>query len=144
MSETIHDRIRLLVQEYGNGKNTVFADKLGISEGNIRGYTKGVIPKADFLENVVRTFDINAMWLLTGIGNMKDGNTDVGAPILIGGNEQLKDVFSQFDILIQKKDKQILEMAEEIGRLRERIDNLIRKKGENVSDAQNPNIANAG
>ena len=42
MDETIHDRIGALVQEYGDGKNTVFANKIGISEGNIRGYIKGI------------------------------------------------------------------------------------------------------
>lgn len=144
MSETIHDRIGLLVQEYGNGKNTVLADKLGVSEGNIRGYAKSVIPKADFLEKVVRTLDVNAMWLLTGIGGMKVSNTDVGTPILVSGNEQLKDIFAQLDIVVQKKDKQILEMAEEIGRLRERIDNLTKRRGENVSDAPNSGIASVG
>lgn len=144
MGETIHDRIGLLVQEYGNGKNTVLADKLGVSEGNIRGYAKSVIPKADFLEKVVRTLDVNAMWLLTGIGDMKVSNTDVGTPILVSGNEQLKDIFAQLDVVVQKKDKQILEMAEEIGRLRERIDNLTKRRGENVSDAPNSSIANAG
>ncbi|HJC17116.1 MAG TPA: helix-turn-helix domain containing protein [Candidatus Alistipes stercorigallinarum] len=144
MSETIHDRIGLLVQEYGNGKNTVLADKLGVSEGNIRGYAKSVIPKADFLEKVVRTLDVNAMWLLTGIGGMKVSNTDVGTPILVSGNEQLKDIFAQLDVVVQKKDKQILEMAEEIGRLRERIDNLTKRRGENVSDAPNSSIASVG
>lgn len=67
---TIHDRIALCVQKYGEGKNTVFAEKLGVSEGNIRGYIKGVVPKADFLENIVRTYDISPEWLLTGRGEM--------------------------------------------------------------------------
>lgn len=35
---TIHERIAFCVQKYGEGKNTVFAERLGISEGNIRGY----------------------------------------------------------------------------------------------------------
>lgn len=68
MNETIHDRIGTLVQEYGDGKNTVFANKIGVSEGNIRGYIKGIMPKADVLEKIVKTLDVNAMWLLTGIG----------------------------------------------------------------------------
>lgn len=67
---TIHDRIALCVQKYGAGKNTVFAEKLGVSEGNIRGYIKGVVPKADVLENIVRTYDISPEWLLTGRGKM--------------------------------------------------------------------------
>ena len=68
MNETIHERIETLVRLYGEGKNTVFACKLGISEGNVRGYIKGVMPKQDVLEKIVRTFDVNPNWLLTGIG----------------------------------------------------------------------------
>lgn len=67
---TIHERIALCVKYYGDGKNTVFAEKLGISEGNIRGYIKGVVPKADVLEKIVRTCDISPEWLLTGRGEM--------------------------------------------------------------------------
>ena len=67
---TIHERIALCVQFYGDGKNTLFADKLGVSEGNIRGYIKGVVPKADVLEKIVRTYDISPEWLLTGKGEM--------------------------------------------------------------------------
>lgn len=70
-SATIHERIALCVQFYGDGKNTLFADKLGVSEGNIRGYIKGVVPKADVLEKIVRTCDISSEWLLTGKGEMK-------------------------------------------------------------------------
>lgn len=68
---TIHERIALCVQVYGEGKNTLFAEKLGISEGNIRGYIKGVVPKADVLEKIVRTCDISPEWLLTGKGEIK-------------------------------------------------------------------------
>ena len=44
MIGTIHERIERLVKEFGGGKNTVFADKIGVSEGNIRGYTKVSCP----------------------------------------------------------------------------------------------------
>lgn len=67
---TIHERIALCVQFYGDGKNTSFAERLGVSEGNIRGYIKGVVPKADVLEKIVRTYDISPEWLLTGKGEM--------------------------------------------------------------------------
>ena len=66
---TIHERIKHLVDIKAGGKNTVFAQKLGVSEANIRGYIKGVIPKADVLEKIVISYDVNAMWLLTGLGS---------------------------------------------------------------------------
>ena len=71
MDESIHNRIRKLVDFYGNGTNTVFANLIGVSEGNIRGYIKGVVPKQDFLEKVVRNCDVNPEWLLTGVGDMQ-------------------------------------------------------------------------
>lgn len=73
---TIHDRIALLVKEKAGNKNTVFAQTLGVSEANIRGYIKGVVPKADILAKIVRTYeDINPTWLLTGEGDMLKSGT---------------------------------------------------------------------
>lgn len=70
MDETIFDRISTIVEKFGNGKNTVFASLIGVSEANVRNYKNGVMPKADFLEKIARSFDININWLLTGEGNM--------------------------------------------------------------------------
>lgn len=70
MGNTIHKRIELLVKEFGNGKKTVLAERIGISEGNIRGYIKGIMPKSDVLEKIVISLDINSDWLLTGRGEM--------------------------------------------------------------------------
>jgi len=52
MTTTIHERISEIVLQLGGGKNTVIASKLGVSEGNIRGYIKGVMPKQDVLEKI--------------------------------------------------------------------------------------------
>ena len=74
---TIHDRIRLLVEKKANNKNTVFAQKLGVSEANIRGYIKGVVPKADVLAKIVSSYeDISPAWLLTGEGSMTKTASD--------------------------------------------------------------------
>ena len=85
---TIHDRIALCVQKYGEGKNTVFAEKLGVSEGNIRGYIKGVVPKADVLENIVRTYDISPEWLLTGRGDIAISDFSRNHQIKIEKNDE--------------------------------------------------------
>ncbi len=69
-NETIHERIKILVDRFGEGKNTTFASLLGTNEGNIRGYIKGITPKHDILEKIVINFDVNPEWLLTGNGNM--------------------------------------------------------------------------
>lgn len=70
--ETIHDRIQLLVDKYGSGKNTIFAKIIGVSESNIRSYIGGVNPKADVLAKIVKFCDINPMWLITGEGDMEN------------------------------------------------------------------------
>ncbi len=82
MSATIHERIGEIVTRLGKGKNTIIASKLGISEGNIRGYIKGVMPKQDVLEKIVINLDINPEWLLTGKGSMlkNDDNTPLSSP----------------------------------------------------------------
>lgn len=69
--ETIHERISVLVNEYGDRKNTVFADLIGENEANIRGYRTKIIPKYPVLEKIVKSLDVSAEWLLTGNGPMK-------------------------------------------------------------------------
>lgn len=76
MNETIFDRISTIVEKFGNGKNTVFASLIGVSEANVRNYKNGVMPKADFLEKIARSFDININWLLTGEGNMLSSDSE--------------------------------------------------------------------
>ena len=74
---TISERIALLVEEYGKGKNTVLANKVGVSEGNIRSYIKGILPKQDVLEKIVRSCEnLSAEWLLTGNGPMFKTDTN--------------------------------------------------------------------
>lgn len=89
---TIHERIKHLVDIKAGGKNTVFAQKLSVSEANIRGYIKGVIPKADVLEKIVISYDVNAMWLLTGLGSDTLPNSEPGNPILATSEEKLPKV----------------------------------------------------
>lgn len=126
--ETINGRIEYLVNEYAGGKNTVFAQKLGVSEANIRSYIRGVMPKADILSKIVITYEINAMWLLTGTGYAALTNSSPGNPILATDNTSVKEFFAQLDPFIQSKDVKIIQQAEEIGRLKERIAQLERAK----------------
>lgn len=141
---TIHDRIKHLVEVKAGGKNTVFAQKLGISEANIRGYIKGVIPKADVLEKIVITYEINAMWLLTGLGYETLPNSEPGNPIIANGDTTITKFFSQLDPYIQSKDAKIIQQAEEIGKLKEQIRQLTIEKERHVSDVSISNTANVG
>lgn len=83
MSETIHERIQAIVKEFGKGKNTEVANAIGVSEANIRGYIKGVMPKGDVLEKIVRNYDVSPLWLLTGKGSMfNNGEKDNPEPTI--------------------------------------------------------------
>lgn len=144
MNETIHERIKYLVEELAGGKNTVFASKLGVSEANIRGYMKNVVPKADVLEKIVITYEVNAMWLLTGLGYVSLPNQPEDVPAPLAETSSILEFFKQYEPYIQSKDAKIIQQAEEIGRLKERINQLEREKGKNVSDAQTSGIANVG
>lgn len=130
MNETIHDRIKHLVEKCASGKNTAFATKLGVSEANIRGYIKNVVPKADILEKIVISYDVNAIWLLTGMGDMLQGTPEVPP--------------AASDATIDRLLAKITEQAEQIGALKEQIKQLQREKGKDVPDAQTSVIANVG
>lgn len=144
MNETIHDRIRFLVDNYANKKNTVFADRLGISEANIRGYIKNVMPKADVLAKIVITYDINALWLLTGIGRETLPNQPEDTPKPLTDQSHLTDFFKLYEPYIQRKDVKIIQQAEEIGRLKEQIKQLEREKVISASDVRSSGIADVG
>lgn len=77
---TINNRIKELVEYFSNGNNSLFANKLGISEANVRNYISKTEPKFNVLEKIVNTFEINYEWLLTGNGEMiksKDDNMKI-------------------------------------------------------------------
>lgn len=144
MNETIHDRIKQLVDEKADGKNTVFAQKLGVSEANIRGYMKGIMPKADILAKIVISYDVNAMWLLTGLGFSYLPNQPEDVPKELKGHDSITKLFEMYEPYIQRKDAKIIQQAEEIGRLKERIAQLEKGRGHNASDASTERPANVG
>lgn len=108
-NSTIHERIKVLVEEKAGGKNTNFALKLGVNEANIRGYIKNVLPKADVLEKIVTSYEVNALWLLTGEGQ----HTPTEQPKV-----EVRSDMSSFIEYLREKDAKILEQAEQIAQLR--------------------------
>ena len=141
---TIHERIEHLVKTLADGKNTVFAAKLGVSEANIRGYIKGVIPKADVLEKIVISYEVNAMWLLTGTGYETLPNQPEEVPSPLTYQSLLTDFFKTYEPYIQRKDAKIIQQAEEIGQLKEQVRQLTIEKERLAANAQSSTTANVG
>lgn len=141
---TIHERIEHLVKTLADGKNTVFAAKLGVSEANIRGYIKGVIPKADILEKIVISYEVNAMWLLTGTGYETLPNQPEEVPSPLTDQSLLTDFFKTYEPYIQRKDAKIIQQAEEIGQLKEQVRQLTIEKERLAANAQSSSTANVG
>jgi len=63
-------RIKQLIDEFGKGNNSKFAEIVGTSEANIRNYISGRQPKYDFLNALISKLEISCEWLLTGKGEM--------------------------------------------------------------------------
>lgn len=155
MADTIHERIKLLVDKLADGKNTIFAANLGVSEANIRSYIRGVVPKADILSKIVSYYDINADWLLTGRGSIikTKGTSDNEEPLYetfpeIKGTKENPDKRKKEEEnksdLINKLLDRISEQAEEIGRLKAQIDELERRREDDASDAASSKSALVG
>lgn len=145
MNENIADRISFLVSVCGDGKNTVFADRIGDNEANIRNYRSGkTTPKYSTLVNIVNCCGVNTQWIMTGKGvpfKRSSPFADANPPVLINASRDLivsendelleekalKKNYATSDALmrikfleetIDRKESQIAELNREIGRLR--------------------------
>lgn len=144
-TKTIGERIQQLVNAVADGKNTIFAAKLGINEANVRSYIRGTLPKADVLEKIVITYEINAKWLLTGFGSMREPNEQpTKHPFVISEETTVSAFLTEHLQLLDKKDEKIVQQAQEIGRLQERVAELERQLGKNAGAVDIGNTANVG
>lgn len=144
-TKTIGERIQLLVDAVADGKNTLFASKLGINEANVRSYIRGTLPKADILEKIVITYEVDARWLLTGFGNMFELNEQPATnPFIISNETTVSAFLTEHMRLLDKKDEKIIQQAQEIGRLQQRITELESHLEKSASSASTGDTANVG
>lgn len=144
-TRTIGERIQHLVNILADGKNTVFAASLGINEANVRSYIRGTLPKADVLEKIVITYEINAKWLLTGFGEVKEPNQQPAPdPFVISNETPLSMFLGEYMQQLDKKDEKIIQQAQTIGQLQERVRELERQVQKNAGAANIEDIASAG
>lgn len=121
------------------------AAQLGIKPAKFSEILNGrMMAGTDLMAELCIKYGVNAMWLLTGIGGSYITNVDVQVPLLVTKDDSIQSFFAQFDQFIQKKDTKIIEQAEKIGRLKARIEELERSRGDNASDAQSSRHVNVG
>lgn len=66
---SINNRIKYLVDTYCDSNNSVFANRIGINEANVRNYIKGTEPKFNIIHKIATNFELNFEWLILGIGS---------------------------------------------------------------------------
>lgn len=130
----------------------------------VSGVTRGILQQNNGIseDNIARFLayanDVNTEWLLTGKGEMTKTNHSAlpehAHSAYISENKDNEnesnkqnaypEITDKLLNIISEKDSIIREMAEEIGRLRERISQLEREKGKDASDVPTSGIANVG
>lgn len=118
---------------------------IGASKGVLsRAINNGTDIQSKWIQILVENYpQYSADWLLTGKGNMlRDENKRLNSAPTISTTQT--DATTPLLSLIKEKDEVIRLQAEEIGRLREKIEQMSRGRGHTASDANTPRVANAG
>lgn len=122
-----------------------FAAKIGISASMVTEISKGRSSVGTTaIQNIVSIFGISANWLLTGKEEMCEKKEETDIESINHAQYSPPDQNSALLSLIHEKDIVIREQAEEIGRLREQIEHLERRREKAALDAQTSGAAHAG
>ena len=78
------EKIKIMVDEFGNGNNSQLARVLDINESKIRTYLNGSLPRVDVLRIFLDKLPINAEWLFyDNVDMLRDNIIDEEPPITI-------------------------------------------------------------
>lgn len=129
--ETINDRMQQIADYFCNGNKAAFAKAIGIAPTSISNYLgkqRASKPSSDLLEKIVNSLEVDAMWLLTGKGEMVrktvaqyDGTEEL--------NNSERSFYQQQISFLSERMRAIDERNRE---LEEELLNQIREKGANV------------
>ncbi len=144
----ISARIAEMIENLGANPNS-FAKMLGYARAQtiydiINGKSA---PSYDFFNRFANTGYsdiIDLQWLLTGKGSMMKNRQKQSSNSTSIISTTQTDAMTPLLSLIKEKDEVIRLQAEEIGRLREKIEQMSRGRGHTASDANTPRVANAG
>lgn len=152
---TIKEKILTYLDVKGIKRGDFF-DAIGIASSNFKGNAKQSELGGDKIAKILTIYtDLSAEWLMTGRGDMlKTKHTselftpseDTSLRNKDKNNKAVEQENTTEILLsiIREKDNTIQEQAEEIGRLREQIEHLERRKEKAALDAQTSGAAHAG
>lgn len=142
---------------------SLYLQKKGVSDYEFykkSGITRGVLSQPNGIseDNISRFLayapDVNVVWLITGEGDMlKTICTSSGTPSDDGTTPNDKDTILSAEKIKETQEytpqqefliNKIAEQAEEIGRLKARIEELERSRGDNAGHARSSGIADVG
>lgn len=117
--ENFFERLKQMIDFYANGRNTFFAEKIGMGESNVRSWLNGTLPKLDAIEKIARNCEnISLEWLIMGEGSMiKDDVIQEKALELPSDNAE-KGVITELRTIIKDQAKEIARLELELERLR--------------------------
>ena len=132
------DMILALIEHYSNGNKAQFASLLGISPQGLSTWIKRESFDIELIFS--KCEDLSAQWLLTGEGPML--KTDTSATD--GRHTTAPEAPEAPAQYVTQLLNTIRELSEQIGRLKARIEELERRRGDNAGCAQSSDIANVG
>ncbi|ROS79437.1 XRE family transcriptional regulator [Muribaculaceae bacterium Isolate-039 (Harlan)] len=130
MTETINDRIEMLIDDRFDGNKAAFAKSIGLPPtglSNYLGKQRRSKPSVDMVTKIVVKLDVDARWLLTGEESPKkevhtEGDyspaSETGDVSVIVGDEVLAERVKLLQQLIEGKDERIAELKERIEELK--------------------------
>ena len=130
MTETINDRIEMLIDDRFDGNKAAFAKSIGLPPtglSNYLGKQRRSKPSVDMVTKIVVMFDVDARWLLTGEETPKkevhtEGDyspaSETGDVSVIVGDAVLAERVKLLQQLIEEKDERIAELKERIEELK--------------------------
>lgn len=126
--EKISDRLQKLIHQEGISIRAL-EQKIGCSNGVLsKSIAKGTDINSTWLSKIIEAYPkYNATWLLTGKGNELATATDTEVKCLVNNCD--------FMAMIDRKDQRIIEMSEEIGRLKGELQQY--KKSQRITPYNN-------
>lgn len=142
-------------------KRGEFFEAIGVAPSNFKGAAKNSELGGDKIAKILTTYpDLSAEWLMADRGEMLKTNRTFDSPSSVTSTsypfpkhkdstnqaipQDVPPLMDRLLSIISEKDAVIRSQAEEIGRLREQIDQLKQVRGHDVPDAISSDAAIAG